>query len=251
MKQRKAILLAFLATALAAQAAQRFAVVRVRDIYTNLASTHILQDQIETDRRAIMKDQRAEQLRKIISELQALQAQLSDKKNPPDGATSQKLARAYEIKRQEAQTLQQDFEQFKTEEEKKINLRMVAAMRASLGKIVETSTKIAKDEGFDTLFDSSGNTNTGVAFILVAKDAPDLTVKVEEVLKKTEPPMPAPKPAAVKPEAGTTLAPVPAPGSAAGKHPPEKAAPAHPPKEAPAHPPKEAEKPKETKQYID
>lgn len=195
MKQPKAILLALLATALTAAAAPRFAVVRVKDIYTGLASTRILQDEIETERKAIMKDERAEQLRKIIGELQALQTQLSDKTSPLDEATSRKLARTYEIKRQEAQTLQQEFEEFKTEQEKIINRKMVSGMRASLDKIVATSTKIAKEQSFDTVFDSSGNTNTGVAFILVSKNAPDLTDAVLAALKDGEPPMPPPKPA--------------------------------------------------------
>lgn len=201
MNHVKAISLTLLATALTAAAAPRIALVRIKDIYAELPSTVILQQQIKKDREDIMKDQRAEQLRKIIGELQALQSQLSDKNSPPDEATGRKLARNYEIKRQEAQTLQQDFESFKTEREKAINRKMVTGMRATLGKIVKTSTKIAKERGFDTVFDSSGNTNTGVAFILYSKSAPDLTGDIQAALKDTEPPMPAPLPAPPQPAA--------------------------------------------------
>ena len=125
MNSLKAISIIFLATALSAAAAPRFAVIRVKDIYTALPSTAAIQQQIKNEQAAIMKDQRAEQLRKIIGELQALQAQLSDKNTPLDEATSRKLARTYEIKRQEAQTLQQEFESFKAEQEKIINRKMV------------------------------------------------------------------------------------------------------------------------------
>ena len=136
-----------LATVLTATAAPRFALIRVKDIYTALPSTVALQQQIKNERDAIMKDQRAEQLRKIIGELQALQAQLSDKTNPLDEATNRKLARTYEIKRQEAQTLQQEFENFKTEQEKLINRKMVDGMRASLDRIARgLATKSPRNE---------------------------------------------------------------------------------------------------------
>ena len=169
MNSFKAIPLILLATVLTAAAAPRFALVRVKDLYTSLPSTTALQQQIKSERDSIMRDQRAEQLRKIIGELQALQAQLSDK-----------------IKRQEAQTLQQEFENFKTEQEKLINRKMVEGMRASLDRIAKMSSQISKERGYDVVFDGSGDTNTGVPFILFSKDAPDLTADVQAALKDSE-----------------------------------------------------------------
>lgn len=198
MNSFKAISLTFLATALTASAAPRFALVRVKDIYSTLPSTVILQQQVKIQRDGIMKDQRAVELRKIIAELQSLQTQLSDKSL--DENTSTKLARSYELKRQEAQTLQQEFENFKTEQEKAINKDMVAGMRKSLERISASSRKLAKERGFDAVFDSSGSTNTGLPFVLYSKAALDLTADVQASLKDTEPAMPA-------------VAPTPAPGS--------------------------------------
>lgn len=186
MNPFKATSLALLATALTATAAPRIALVRVKDVYTALPSTASLQQEIKKERENIMKDERAEQLRKIIGELQALQAQLSDKATPPDEATGRKLARNYEIKRQEAQTLQQEFENFKTEKEKEINKKMVVGMRTSLDRIMKTSHKIAREKGYDSVFDSSGNTNTGLPFILYSKKAPDLTEDVQAATKDSE-----------------------------------------------------------------
>ncbi|MBC8127644.1 MAG: OmpH family outer membrane protein [Gloeobacteraceae cyanobacterium ES-bin-144] len=189
-----AILLA--ASALTAAAAPRFALIRVRDIYSSLPSTEALQVQIKQEQEAIMKDQRAEELRKTLGELQALQAKLSDKNNPLDEETSRKLARSYEIKRQEAQTLQKEFESFRTEQEKLINTKMVSSMRASLDKIVAASNKVAKEKGFDCVFDSSGNTNTGVPFVLYSKDSADLTEDIKAALKDAaQPSAAAAKPA--------------------------------------------------------
>jgi outer membrane protein len=202
MNSLKAISITLLAAALNAGAAPRFAVVSVKDIYTALPSTIAIQQQIKTENAEIMKDKRAEQLRKIITELQTLQTQLSDKSAPIDEATSRKLARAYEIKRQEAQTLQQEFENFKAEQEKAINRKMVGGMRASLDRIAEVSKKVAKERGYEAVFDSSGSTNTGVPFILYSKNAPDLTADVQAALKDSEPATSAVKPTPATPAGG-------------------------------------------------
>jgi Skp family chaperone for outer membrane proteins len=180
------------ASILSASAAPRVALVRVKDIYSGLVSTATLQSEIKAERDAIMKDQRAVELRRIIDELQALQTRLSDKNNPLDEATNRKLARSYEIKRQEAQTLQKEFESFRSEQEKQINRKMVTGMRASLNRITETSMKLARERGYDIVFDESGNTNTSVPFVLYHKKAPDLTDNVKAALADAgEPSQPA------------------------------------------------------------
>lgn len=175
------------ATVVTATAAPRFAIIRVKDIYTALPSTADLQEEIKTERDEIRKDERADLLRKIIAELQTLQAQLSDRNHPLDEVTNRKLARNYEIKRQEAQTRQQEFENFKSGKEKLINRKMVAGMRRSLTRITEASQKLAKEKGYDAVFDGSGHTNTGVPFVLYSKAAPDLTADVQALLQDREP----------------------------------------------------------------
>lgn len=183
MKPFAIIALTLAATVLTASAAPRFALIRVKDIYTGLPSTSALQQEIKAERNEIMKDQRADELRKIITELQELQARLSDKNNPPSESVGRKLARSYEIKRQEAQTLQKDFESFRTEREKEINRKMVARMRASLDMITETARKVGKEQGYDLVFDSSGDTNTGVPFVLYSNQSADLTDDVIAALQ--------------------------------------------------------------------
>lgn len=194
MNSFQAISMILLASVATAVAAPRFALVRIKDIYSELPSTATLQQQIKKEREDIMRDQRAEQLRKIIGELQSLQAQLADKSNPLDEATNRTLARTYEIKRQEAQTLQQDFESFKAEQEKAINRKMVTGMRDSLNRIVKASQQIAKERGYDTVFDSSGHTNTGVPFVVFSKSATDLTPEIQTALKAEGPATVAEKP---------------------------------------------------------
>lgn len=195
MNSFQAIALTLLATALTARAAPRFALVRVKDIYNALPSTTAFQQQLKNERDAILKDQRADQFRKAVGELQALQAQLADKKNPLDEVTRRGLSRTYEIKRQEAQTLQQDFESFREEREKAINRKLVTGMLATLGRIMEAAREISTKRGFDTVFDSSGNTNTGVPFVLFSKNATDLTADLQAALNAGELPAPGVNPA--------------------------------------------------------
>jgi outer membrane protein len=168
---RAAILALILAaTTLGASAGPPVAVVRVTDIYAALPATEDLQNQVKQERDAILRDPRAEELRRIIAELQDIQARLSDKK--------------------EAQTLQRDFESFRAEREKDINRRMVVGMRASLALIHETARRVATEQGYALLLDNSGNTNTGVPFILYQKSPPDLTAAVVKAIEDGSAPNP-------------------------------------------------------------
>lgn len=176
------ITLTWLALSAVLTAAPKYAVVRVTDIYRELASTEAFQKQLQQQRDDILKNKRAEQFRISISELQALEAQLKENKDQMESETGQKLIRDYEIKRQEAETIRQEFEQYSSSETKRINKEMVAGMRASLQRITGAAEQIAKERNLDGVFDISGNSNTGVPFVLFVGDAPDLTDDVIELL---------------------------------------------------------------------
>lgn len=201
MNRLAATLLVIAASTAAALAAPpRFALVRVSDIYRELPSTTAFQQSIQQQRDDIMKNERAEEFRKSLATLQNLQNQLQDKNAKRDDAANRKLAQEFEIKRQEAQTLQQEFENYRNEQTKLINTRIVTEMRKSLDQIVALSQKIAKEKGYDGVFDSSGETNTAVPFILYSKSAPDISEEVKSLIKDSTPaPAPAPTPAPAKP----------------------------------------------------
>ena len=183
MTTRLVALLLVLCPVLWAQpSAPRIALVRVMDIYNGLESTTRLQQEVRQEREGILRDQRAVDLRRMISELRELEEALRDKSKPLDEEAARRLARAFEIKRQEAQTLQREFENFRSEREREINRRMVAAMRATLGTITEAARRAAREHGYDLVIDSSGNTNTGTPFIIYQKHTPDLTDAVTAAL---------------------------------------------------------------------
>lgn len=177
-----------------AEAAPRIALVRVKEIYTEMPSTLALAEQIKADREQIGKNQRAIEHRRIIEELQNIQTRLSDKKNPLAEEAGKKLARTYEIKLQEAKTFQQEYENFRSEQEKIISRKEVAAMRATLNQIMEVTQRISKERGFELVMDSTGGTNTGLPFVLYQKNSEDLTNDVKAAIKDI-------KPAAAKPVA--------------------------------------------------
>jgi outer membrane protein len=197
---RVALLCSLVVSFSSASADQRFALVKIRKIYVELPSTALLEIEIGQDRNNIIKDQRAEQLREMLAELQVLRGELTDTSKPLNDEMNRKLARNYEIKRMEAQNIKQEFETFRADQEKKINRKMVNAMKVSLARILDASQVMAKEKGFDYVLDSSGATNTGIGFILYSKDAPDFTEDVKARLLLTEPPMPEKKPA---PDAST------------------------------------------------
>jgi Skp family chaperone for outer membrane proteins len=169
------ITLVWIGFAAALCAAPKFAVVRVTDIYRALPSTLTMQREILGQREAVMKNDRAERLRAVIADLQSMQAQLEGMKDDLEAEGGKKLVRSYEIKRQEAETLRQEFEGYREAEDKRINKEMVTAMRDSLNRITEASRKIATERNMEGVFDTSGNSNTGVPFVLYSESSVDIT----------------------------------------------------------------------------
>jgi outer membrane protein len=183
LMSRVTVLLLMLAATLPVRGgAPQIALVRVMDIYNSLASTGELQRKYQSERDEIMRDPRAEILRSAISGLEEMKQRLSDKIRPLDEESARNLFRTYLIKGQEAGTLQHDFEKFRGEREKDINRRMIAEMRESLDRIMDAAGRTARIHGCCLVIDSTGNTNTGVPFILYQKNATDLTDAVKTAL---------------------------------------------------------------------
>ncbi|MGC4016709.1 MAG: OmpH family outer membrane protein [Luteolibacter sp.] len=180
----------------AAAAPPKIAMVRVTDLYHQLLKekTEINSQMVafDTQRKDILKDRRAEELRKLVEELKALQADIQK-----DGSASdpnrQQLLKDYETKVAAMKSLQQDFESFRSQREREINQEMVKMMRTTFDRISKEARTIAEKKGFDWLIDSSGNTNTGLPVVLYSKNAPDLTDEVLVELKKQFPETSAPE----------------------------------------------------------
>ena len=169
-----------------ADAAPRVALVKIKEIYSELPSTKELAKQVKEERAELTKDNRAVDLRRSLTELQELHASLSAKNNQIDDEMLKKRARSYELKMQETRALQQEYENFRAEEEKRIARKEVAAMRVTLNRIMETARRISKERGYDLVFENSGSSNTGLPFILYAKSPTDLTADVQAALQDAD-----------------------------------------------------------------
>jgi Skp family chaperone for outer membrane proteins len=197
-----------------ASASPKFATVRVGEIYRNLVSTKTMNEELEQERQTILKDERAVHLRKVLDEMKQLYEELQKKRGVPADDASRKLAQAFEQKRQESQTLQQEFQLFETEKKKEINRKMVTAMRSSLEKISAAAKRVSGEKGYDGAFDISGNSNTGVPVILYVKGSEDITEQVVAALQDSGEPTVAPvsdSPVAPAPAAPAPETPAPTP----------------------------------------
>ncbi len=197
MKKAAAVLALLLSAPLAHAEPPRVAVVRVSDVFKQLASTAQANDILKAKRDEILKDKRLAAYNELSTDLQFRNKQLTEGRGKIDAPTLTKLEREYAIKRQEAKSLLEDFENYRTERTREINAEMVAGMRLRLAEIHATSEKVAKEEGFDWVLDGSGNTNTGVPLLLYAKAPNDLTDRVVAAIGKAAappetPPTPAP-----------------------------------------------------------
>ncbi|BCU76982.1 OmpH family outer membrane protein [Luteolibacter sp. LG18] len=184
----------------AAAAPPRIALVRITDLYKDLPSTKAEIAGFDAQRADVLKDRRADEIRKLVEELKALQASIQKEGDASD-PTRQKLLKDYESKVSAMKSLQQEFETFSSERNLEINREMVKTMRVSFDRITKQARAVAEKQGYDWLIDSSGNTNTGLPVVLYSKNAPDLTADVLAALsgqtsQNTPPEAPTAAPAA-------------------------------------------------------
>lgn len=200
MNVAAAILSLSIAVPVAAAAPPKVAVVRVADVFRQLDETVKANQALQAKREAINQDGRLAAYNTMYADLEIRRKQLAEGGGKIDAATRTKLEREFAMKRQEAKSLLDDFESFRTERTREINAEMVEGMKLRLQRIHEAAGKIAGEEGFDWVLDGSGNTNTGVPLLLYAKSPNDLTDRVLASLGKAEPaPEKKPEPPAKAP----------------------------------------------------
>lgn len=181
------ILSLLICVSVAAGAPPKVAVVRVADIFRQLEETARENRDLQAKRDAIQRDGRLASYNEMYADLEYRRKQLAGSAGGMDGATRSRLEREFAIKRREAKLLLEAFESYRAERTREINAEMVEGMKLRLAKIQEAAGKIAAEEGFDWVFDASGNTNSGVPLLLYAKSSNDLTDRVLALLGKAQP----------------------------------------------------------------
>ncbi|MCW1883502.1 OmpH family outer membrane protein [Luteolibacter flavescens] len=189
---RAAVALALSVAAADAQA-PRVAVVKVHEVLMNLDSTLLANEQTNARKAEINRDSRLATYNELYADLQLRRKALEESAGKIDPEARKRLMREYTVKLQEAKSVWDDFESFRSERMREIDGEMVAGMKQRLAQIREAANKLAKEEGYDWVLDTSGNSNTGVPLILYAKNQNDLTDRVLAILA-SEPPAPTPAP---------------------------------------------------------
>lgn len=174
------------AFATAAMSETKFAMVRVTDIYRGLPSTQKMHDDVKVKRLAIMEDVRAEKLREGVEKLKVLSGQLEQFTEQTDPAEVEALQKTLRQRLTEVESLRQEFEAFKAEQNQLITREMVVLTRASLDRISAAAGQIAKERNLDVVLDVSGESNTGVPVLVLAAGEQDITEDVIEVLGEKE-----------------------------------------------------------------
>lgn len=181
MLRRQAIVILWWIAAGIAAAEPRIALVRVGEIYRALPATQSLQSGVEAERAEILRNARADAYRSVLKELEQLRQGIA-KIPKDDRATLERAQQNYTLKRQEALTLQREFQSYRKRKTEEINTRMVAEMEKILAGIRNKATEIGGSKGYDLVLDADGRTNTGLPFVLYAKQPNDITADVLDAL---------------------------------------------------------------------
>jgi Skp family chaperone for outer membrane proteins len=186
---RIVIILVLAAAAVPAQT--RFAGIEVNRAFREYHLTKSSMKGFDEERARIEEDPRHEQVAKLTEE--AKQAALAIGRIAPDDAAAKLAAqRIAELKRDELQALTNALREGRNNRTNDLNQRLVATTRKLLDTVHAIAAEVGKERGFDAVIDSSGHTNTGLPFVLYARNLPDLTGEVIARLNKdTAAPTPA------------------------------------------------------------
>jgi Skp family chaperone for outer membrane proteins len=180
MKAAAGILMFLAATATAGP--PRVALVRVSDVHKQLYETVKANEDYKTKLAEIDRDPRWESFLALNADLTARRKVLETSSTTLDAATRERLQREFLIKSQEAKSLRDDFESFRAERRRELTAEMVAGIKHRLGIIRAEAEKLARQDGYDLVLDSSGNSNTGMPLLLYAKNPADITERLMDSL---------------------------------------------------------------------
>lgn len=188
MKWLGLIIVIFQLVLQAASGETRFALVRFDEITNELAGFRLANEAMEAELKKVSADSRNVQLQETLKELDGVLGQLHEAATSPDRTMKIELAVKAEGLRQEAEGLRQDFAAFEAKEVKRIKRQMLDTILGLQERIKQVAVKVAKDRGFDCLFEIRGNSNTSLPVLIYVKTPSDITGDVLAILKAEEPP---------------------------------------------------------------
>ena len=146
--------------------------------------THAERNRVQEARKALLRDPRPETLKLLQVELGDLKGRIQD----PGGEEKQRQQdyQRFLVKHHEYSTLKSEHERDRSAKLKILNESMVVVTRKLLNDIRTVVRKIAREEGFDHVFEIGGKTSSQLPSLIYIRDATDLTVRVIEELNRKE-----------------------------------------------------------------
>ena len=176
--------LLFFTTLVQGQQRLKMATVSMERLFNEYYQTAKIQREINIDRARIQRDNndRLANIREIDSKLQKIREQL---KSEDIGAKEREdlLTESRELS-QDGKSKERERTEFLDRRNRALSEMMRKQMRGILVKIQRTVSERAKEGNYDFIFDSSGNSNQGIPFVLHARETTDLTDNLLEELNK-------------------------------------------------------------------
>ena len=163
----------------------RVAIVDVDLLFKEYHVAKAKRGSIESLRERLSDDPRIELIEGLRTEMAAIKKRLRD----PQTLISEKeqLFREFQSKSHEANSLQRDIRQHMASEQSKIDAELVKLTRTLLAHIRTEIAAYAESEGFELVFETSGNTSSQVPTLVYSRHAPDITPAVLARLNRDEP----------------------------------------------------------------
>jgi Skp family chaperone for outer membrane proteins len=192
------LILAFTFLGCAAAFAQlRVGVVRMDAIFLDDPEKLAYSEKAQAQIKAISNNERknnvqlkAQEFQMIDAEVKKLIKSFEDLPTETQKADATKKIQELGVERGKKQTAlqsaMQDYEEFQKKETQALNQEMALKMRSILNNIIVHVTKVAKEKDLDYVFETSGNTNTGISvFAFIKKESViDITEDVLKELKR-------------------------------------------------------------------
>lgn len=159
----------------AAETVPKIATVDMQELFKHHPLSVEAGKELNLERARVQKDnnERAERIRELETQLNALRKQVEDM--TLNEAKRQALFKDWQMRQQEGVAMERERVEFHQRRMQAINERMVVRMKEILGEIRKVVGEQAKREGYDHVLDSSGLSTSQVPVLLYSKDATDIT----------------------------------------------------------------------------
>lgn len=176
--------LLFFANLAQAQQRLKIATVSMERLFNEYQKTATIQREINIERARIQRDNndRLNNIRQIDSKIQKIVEELKSEELG-EKERADLLAESRDLS-QDGKSKERERTEFLNRKNRALNEDMRKQMRGILVRIQKVVSERAKEGNYDFIFDSSGNSNQGIPFVLHARETTDLTNSLLEELNE-------------------------------------------------------------------